>query len=1020
MVFLYKNKTIIYFTFIFVLFHFSIAANKLQYPGFSETGIPFLTNISPKEYGANGQNWAAVQDSNGLLYFANGGGAVLQYDGATWNSIPVGNGSIVRDIQIDTDGKIFIGLQDDFGYLDHDESDKLVYKSLIDRVVCNHGEFGDIWKIGITSDHIYFLERHHLLRLSKKDLADSTLSILALHTETRFHNLFEGQDNQFFVHQVDVGLMQTNADSLLLIVNGDFFKRDLLAGVLPMADNNWLVISRKRGLFVYSENGQIDRFQTNFDDLLINSQPYHAIRLRDDNFAIASKYGGLFIISSEGVLVQHIDEDVGLANNTVWSVYEDTQQGLWLSLNKGITHIDYKSPFTTIDERNGLKGSIHDIIRHNGKIFITSNYGLFVAEANVSKPGRLHFSQVRGINTSGWDLLSAWNTLFIVANSGIFILNGNQAQLVFKYDPWEFYQSNFDPRRIYIGLASGVASFYIQEDGSLKNEGKIPGIDIEARTVMEDDEANLWVASSYQGVLKAASINDYFESGAKPVVNIYDETNGLPKNMLAFLAEGAKDLLFSTPMGIYKFDQKKSSFSLNPDFTGLNKKKQVDETYMVAQKDGSGDVWSHVGQRIVLNKHTNDGKYSLIDTAFWGIPEEEIQCIYPDGEQFVWFGHRNGVIIYDKNNQRSTDSEFNVLIRETVLNSKVILPSNQSDSYKNQVPEIQYSSDNLLRFKFAAQFYKHPEKTLYQYRLENFDRTWSAWTNEIQKDYTNLPYGNYTLLVQAKNVFGIVEAAQPYSFIILAPWYQNTWAYTIFFLLLIGMLVFLSRSLIAYSRSNALLEHQRLEEQRRSTEESIRSQVAADFHDELGTRITRISLFSEILRGELPDASATAQGYLGKISKNADRLYDETRDFIWQLDPQKDTLADFITRMKTFGDELFENTDIQFDLDQQVENPIQIKLDMDQRRNLIRIIKEAMHNALKYAKCKNVILKISATQESIYLILSDNGIGFTVDNGNDGIGLKNMQQRAEKIKANLNIDSQQGKGTQIRLSIKYD
>jgi len=106
MVFLYKNKTIIYFTFIFVLFHFSIAANKLQYPGFSETGIPFLTNISPKEYGANGQNWAAVQDSNGLLYFANGGGAVLQYDGATWNSIPVGNGSIVRDIQIDTVGKL--------------------------------------------------------------------------------------------------------------------------------------------------------------------------------------------------------------------------------------------------------------------------------------------------------------------------------------------------------------------------------------------------------------------------------------------------------------------------------------------------------------------------------------------------------------------------------------------------------------------------------------------------------------------------------------------------------------------------------------------------------------------------------------------------------------------------------------------------------------------------------------------------------------------------------------------------
>jgi len=908
-------------------------------------------------------------------------------------------------------------MQDEFGFLHPNESGMYVYKSLLGRAECGHNKFGDVWKIGITKDYIYFLERHHLFRLSKKSLKDSIQGIHTDHTNTRFHNLFKGRKDHLFVHQVDVGLMEIDSDSLHLVVNGEFFRKDLLAGVLPFMDDEWLVVTRKRGLYIYSDRGQIRPFKTNVDDLLCSSQLYHAIRLSDGNFAIASKYGGLFIISAKGKLVQQIDETVGLANNTVWSVFEDAKQGLWLSLNEGITYVDYVSPFTNVDERNGLKGSIHDIIRHNGKIYITTNYGLFVSGTNGSGPGRIHFTQVPGINTSGWDMLSAWNSLFIAANSGIFQLKENRTQLLFTYDPWGFYQSRLDSRRIYIGLASGVASFYVHKDGSLQNEGKIHGIDIEARTIAEDDRGNLWVASSYQGVLRASSIAGYFNSGSAPQITHFDESSGLPENMFVLLSDGNNEMLFSTPNGVYTFNEAENHFSLNSDFMELNQKKLDDETYMLVQPDAAGNMWSHIGQKIVLNQPSANGIYHLIDSLFQGIPEEEIQCIFPDGYQIVWFGHRNGILKYDKSIPSQTDRGFKTLIREAILNNQTVLSGNQSGSYRTHIPKIEYSSENMLRLKFAAPFYLSPEKTVYQYQLENFDRSWSTWAFETQKDYTNLPHGEYTFRVKAKNVFGQIQEAMPYSFVILPLWYQTGWAYLVFFLILIGMVIFLSRSLIAYSHSNALLEHQRREEQRRSTEEAIRSQVAANFHDELGTRITRISLFSEILREELPDASATAQGYLGKISQNTNRLYDETRDFIWQLDPQKDTLTDFIARMKTFGDELFENTTIQFEVEQQVEEPNRIKLEMDQRRNLIWIMKEAMHNALKYAECKNVVLKISDSQQHIQFFLNDDGIGFSAENGSDGIGLKNMRQRAEKIKADLEINSIPDEGTKIMLSI---
>ncbi len=1017
MTFIYPSLRSIVFILFLGLFQVSIVESKTQPTTKNEMGIPFFKNISPKEYNANGQNWAAVQDSNGLLYFANAGGSVLQYDGVRWNSITVGNGSIVRDIQIDRSGTIFVGMQDEFGYLALNDSGKYVYHSLKNRIECSHTKFGDIWKTGFTKEYIYFLERHHLFRLSKKNLSDSTKSLLTIRSDTRFHNLFSGRNDQQFVHQVDVGLMETDADSLHLILNGDFFKKDLLAAVLPITEDEWLVFTRKRGLFVYSIDGQIKPFKTNIDDLLQSSQLYHAIRLSDGNFAIASKYGGLFIISAKGKLVQQINEAAGLANNTVWSVFEDAQHGIWLSLNEGITYVDYRSPFTTIDQRNGLKGSVHDIIRHKKRIYVTTNYGLFVSGNNGPVEGGIHFTQIPGINTSGWDLLSVWNTLFIVANSGIFQLKGNRAHLLFKYDPWRFYQSKVDSRRVYIGLVSGVASFYIRKDGSLYNEGTIPGIDIEARTLAEDDKGNLWVASSYQGVLCASSIDRYFNSGDSLQITHFNESSGLPGNKFVLLADGKNEVLFSTADGIYHFDDSKNKFSLNPDFTELNHKKLGDDTYLLTQPDAAGNIWNNIGQRIVLNQLSAKGNYHLIDTLFRGLPEQEIQCIFPDGEQFVWFGHRNGIIKYDKDNQLQSLSGFKTIIREVVLNNHVVLPANQSIGYYAQVPDITYSSENMLRLKFAAPFYLSPEKTVYQYWLENFDHNWSAWAVETQKDYTNLPHGKYTFRIKAKNVYGRIQEALPYSFVILPFWYQTTWFYLLFFLILTGMVIFLSRQLISYSHSKALLDIQRREEQKRNTEEAIRSQVAADFHDELGTRITRISLFSEILKGELPDASPSARGYLAKISKNADHLYDETRDFIWQLDPQKDALSDFVARMKSFGDELFENTDIQFDLEQQVENPDQIKLEMDQRRNLIRIIKEAMHNALKYAHCKNIILKISESQDRVQFIISDNGIGFTEKNGSDGIGLKNMRQRAEKIKAKLEINSKPDEGTQIILSV---
>ncbi len=96
-------------------------------------GLPLLANYSTETYKGHPQNWAGVQASNGLLYFGNGSG-VLEYDGVRWRLIPVSNGTVVRSLDIDARGTVYVGAKNELGYLQAGQYGQLQYTSLVDRL----------------------------------------------------------------------------------------------------------------------------------------------------------------------------------------------------------------------------------------------------------------------------------------------------------------------------------------------------------------------------------------------------------------------------------------------------------------------------------------------------------------------------------------------------------------------------------------------------------------------------------------------------------------------------------------------------------------------------------------------------------------------------------------------------------------------------------------------------------------------------------------------------------------------
>ncbi len=702
-----------------------------------------------------------------------------------------------------------------------------------------------------------------------------------------------------------------------------------------------------------------------------------------------------------------INKSKGLPDNNIWYVYEDRESTLWLATNRGLAQVIYPSPFGVFDQRTGLEGNVQDIVRHEGVIFAATGLGLY----RKTPPGPLDdtygFEVLPGLRSQCWSLLSLGDRLLVSCNQGVYQWDQMGFTLVTNKSSWKMIRSTVDTNRIYLGLDDGVASLY--RTGRIwHDEGRLPDITIEARTVAEDREGRLWIGSVYDGIYRVQ-----FEGSTNKILKIdrFDTVSGLPSMNYNLVFPDGDDILFGTSNRIYRFNPVDSRFS------PINAKSESDlydsrwASYTVLAVGEYNNIWFNRNERPAQIKQGR-----LLYRKFLPVPRAPLYTFYPEPDGPVWMGGPAGLLRYDESVAQKIDHNFNTTIRRIAINRDSTI-FNGADPERFSVHKISYAQHDL-RFEFAATSYINTKQNIYQYFLEGFDQDWSKWTDETRKDYTHIPEGSYTFKVRARNVYQNTSEVVSFSFIVTAPWFRTGLAYFIYLMLFMIISYTSVRVIVNHAQRKAIAERKKVEIIEKAAEEKLRSRVAADFHDELGNRITRISLFGEILMNDLKTKNEQTRNYLTRIIENADNLYNETRDFIWQLDPKKDTLYDLVVRLKNFADELFEGTDIAFKVSGFNRNLGKIRLNMDRRQHILRIFKEALHNALKYAGCQNIrfIIEINNAAK---LTLHDDGIGFDTGNHkNHGNGLDNMADRARALNGNLLIESKPGQGTSVQLTIK--
>jgi len=323
-------------------------------------------------------------------------------------------------------------------------------------------------------------------------------------------------------------------------------------------------------------------------------------------------------------------------------------------------------------------------------------------------------------------------------------------------------------------------------------------------------------------------------------------------------------------------------------------------------------------------------------------------------------------------------------------------------------------AENFFALSLAALDYTRPEKNMYAYKMEGFDRDWIRSGHNHFARYTNLDPGEYVFRVKGTNNDGVWnEVGSSLRISILPPYWKTPWFRVLALGIFVGAIVLVHRvRLRARLRQCA-----RMEQVKRMEAERVRKKAATDFHDELGHRLTKIGLFTEIVKRKLSEASPEILQYLDKIIDDSRSLTNDTRDFIWTLDPDKDSLFDVAVHLKECGEEMFDRTGIAFITTGISENLLQIKLPMETRRHLTLIFKEGMHIIMKHSGCRHVTFAVSLETECLRISLSDDGRGYS---GADrsGYGLQSMRQRAEKIHSSIRFDSEPGKGSRIEVTAR--
>lgn len=780
--------------------------------GAAERGFPLITVYPPEVHKAGPQTFDITQDSRGVLHFGNLHGLVT-YDGAWWELHKLPNEQVPLSLATDAGGRIALGLLNDLGYLARDEHGSYEYHSLLDQLPADQRQVGDVRSICATSAGFLFVAERSLVlwnngpakRIATFPAADAPRGCSS---DGKADVLLRGPKG---LHRFDVQSLRVGT----LGFDKGFDKRVL--HILRRADNTAIAVTRD-GLFLV-ENGAITPFAPAVKEWLSGKIVTGGARLRDGRLVLTTRQHGLVIFDAAGAIEQVIAAGSGLPDAILSEAYVDREGALWLAMEGPIVRIDVNAPVTVFDTRGGVRGGAGDVARFDGKLYTATTHGLFEIDAHgVAK-------RVEPMEEGAWRMLVVDDELLVGTTKGLYrIRAGGPLEHVVELERelYDLYRSPTDPSRVWAAFGDGIGSFH-RVNGTWKFEGTLPGVDHESNSVVERDGV-LWCGTVFNGILQVTD-----PRGAKPRVRQF----GI--NEMNVYEIGGRPVFVRATGAVVQIGR---NGQLEPDARLGHLK--APRGFFVVDEDARGNVWINSTPPRVYERRA-DGTYAAEGRPLVSVTAADIQNIraMPDGT--VFFASDKGVFRYDPSGSAEVFApQAQPLIRR-VLQGEMqgepkVLFGGAALSQSNRVT-LRHNFGRI-RIEFAPAAYRPGVE--YQYRLDPIDETWSEWTSQAFIDYTTLAGNDYTFRLRARGAGSAPSAEARWDFTVLSPWYLTRWAYGLWLLLAVAIVLLVIRARTGALRRQA--ERLRAKVAEKTTE----LQDAVKQLEEANTQLEALSLEDDL------------------------------------------------------------------------------------------------------------------------------------------------------------------------------
>ena len=1030
-----------------------------------EVGRPFLQNFALRDYHAHNQNWAAVQDADGVMYFGNKG-VVLEYDGVSWRKIVVGQTTFVRGLAIDPrTGTIFVGAADELGYLKSGVDGEKIFVSLRSRLPEDARDFHEIRRAYATDRGIFFAADQQIMLWH-----DDSFRVWKLPNASTLRSFFV--HGRLFVQHPDFGLLRLDDDRFVPASSDPFFRRAQMVLCVPGTEGGMVFGTAEEGLCTLQADGSVVPLPNDAAAFLKANKIRRGARLRDGSLVVATYTGGLVVLDRQGHFRAQLDESAGLQNDLVLDFYEDREGGVWLCLNSGVTRVELSSTLSIFGSVNGLRHTtIHALTRFRSTLYLGTNYGIYrIVPADPANARMAACELLPEYKRDCWGLVGYEHGFLAGGIDGVSLLDaeGHVVRLLVPdADVSLLQRSRLHPERVFLGTSHGLRSLRYEADSDhWVDEGVVTSGNTRIRSLVETAAGDLWLGTADQGILRVVSAFGTAPGAGKGTTTSFFATHGLPADQSWTRVvpwSGVGGVLFSTQGGLYRFDEPAEIFRPVSEYSA----RFADDTFQVGEvTDDNHGLWL-AGRRDSTDGWA-DQELGHVTPAgngtkasFHRLPYKIADCVGeiekffveqgPAGE-IVWVCGTNGAVRVEADSLREGASvAFSTLLRRAFAT-----PGNQSSTPPESLTGQPLPfARNSVHFEFAAETFACGAAVRYQTRLEDGSgkHDWSNYTDRTVADYTNLPNGNYTFQVRARDVDGRVSAPATLRLRILPPWKRTPLAYALYGVLLIagviGVAHWRSRHLharnlrleeLVAARTDELSTNQReLLRARDSAEAANRSKSSflANMSHELRTPLNAILGYTQIL---LKDTALSPKNrerlkVVGQSGGHLLAMINEVLD-LSKIEAGKLTLnrTDFslgqlLDEVSTIFRPRFADKGLDFRC---VRPPILPRLVHADSDKLRQVLFNLLGNAAKFTRRGEVRFEVTLAEEDrVRFEVEDTGIGIASEELSEifvafhqagekqlaaqgtGLGLAISQRFVELLGGSLAVESTLGHGSRF-------